>query len=312
MIENELKPMDLGGLIDKTFRLIIANMKNFLKIFWVFFGITMGIALILAALVVGIVLYYNGFEKGLSELPFAMTQGGMLPALAIGIPVFIVLFVVLIIVSLIYYGMTFDLYIKAFLGQEWDFKRSFDSSKSKIGTIFATSMLSSLIMIGGIFLCCIGMFIFAIFLSFAFPIIMYEERKATDAISRSFNLVKGNFWFILVAELIIGLILSAISAVLQVFSFAIGGLAPFIEKGGDINVGVLTAFIVIVILFIVATIVLSIISSAIQTAFFVILYFNERIKQENFGVEKLAETMISDMETSTDENSSIIKDDKDE
>ena len=47
----------------------------------------------------------------------------------------------IIFIAIIFTGMIYDIFIKSFIGEDWDFKLSYKYIKSKFWTIFGTYIL---------------------------------------------------------------------------------------------------------------------------------------------------------------------------
>jgi glycerophosphoryl diester phosphodiesterase family protein len=108
---------------------------------------------------------------------------------------------------------------QATVGDPVDVEQSYRWALSRVGAVFVVALLSFLIILGGLILFIIPGIIFSIMLAVAIPALVIEDKRGTDAISRSWNLVKGHFWHVLVVIIVAGLITSIISGILS----AIGG-----------------------------------------------------------------------------------------
>ena len=81
----------------------------------------------------------------------------------------------------------------------------------RLWSVILVSLLVGLIVAVGFVLLVIPGIIFLVFLSMSIPVLIVEGRRGTEAMGRSWNLVKGPFWHalgvIVVAALIVGIIL---------------------------------------------------------------------------------------------------------
>lgn len=108
---------------------------------------------------------------------------------------------------------------QAIVGDPVDVKASYQWGMRKIGPVMWISILSGLIVFGGFLLFIIPGIIFAVFLTVAIPALVVENQRGTGALSRSWNLVKGSWWFVLGFVVVTGIIASVVGGILG----AIGG-----------------------------------------------------------------------------------------
>jgi hypothetical protein len=106
---------------------------------------------------------------------------------------------------------------QATIGDPVDTEASYRYGFKRLGSVILVSVLVGLAVLGGLILLVIPGLIFGVLLSVSIPALIVENRRGTDAMSRSWNLVKGHFWHavgvIIVAGLITGFVGGAIGAV---------------------------------------------------------------------------------------------------
>lgn len=106
---------------------------------------------------------------------------------------------------------------QATIGDPVDTEASYRYGLRRLGSVLLVSLLVGLAVLGGFILLVIPGIIFLVFLSVSIPALVVENRRGTDAMSRSWNLVKGHAWHafgvIFVAGLITGVIGGAIGAI---------------------------------------------------------------------------------------------------
>lgn len=106
---------------------------------------------------------------------------------------------------------------QATIGDPVDPEASYRYGFKRLGSVLLVSLLVGLAVLGGFILLVIPGIIFLVFLSVSIPALVVENRRGTDAMSRSWNLVKGHAWHalgvIVVAGLITGVIGGAIGAI---------------------------------------------------------------------------------------------------
>ena len=286
MTKEELKPMDLGAILDKTFRITFSNMKKYIKVFLMYFGVLFGITLLVFAIVIGFFIATGFSFENFSEpeilVPFLLTI----------IPVSIIALIIIIFIAIIFTGMIYDIFAKSFIGEDWDFKSSFKYAKSKFWTIFLAGFLCFFIIIGGYLMCCIGVFPMLALISLVLPVIIYEKENATGSISRSFKLVSYSFWRVFGSVLLFTIIVQALSLVFQIGFQFLPLMIQSLNSGRNIQMIIFISILSIItyILYLAYTI----LASALSAAFYVLIFFNQKIKHENFGVEFLANSITAD------------------
>jgi glycerophosphoryl diester phosphodiesterase family protein len=108
---------------------------------------------------------------------------------------------------------------QAVIGDPVDPEASYRYGFRRFGSVLLVSFLAGLIILVGIILLVIPGLIFAVFLAVAIPALVIENKRGTDALGRSWNLVKGSFWHVLGTVIVAGLIGGIVSSVIG----AIGG-----------------------------------------------------------------------------------------
>ena len=108
---------------------------------------------------------------------------------------------------------------QATIGDPVDPQESYRYGFKRLGSVILVSVLVGLAVIGGLILLVIPGLIFLFFLSVSVPVLIVENRRGTDAMSRSWNLVKGHFWHVVGVLVVAGIIAGIVSSILG----AIGG-----------------------------------------------------------------------------------------
>jgi hypothetical protein len=283
---DELKPMDLGKLLDRTFKMTFSNFRKNIKLFLIFTGIFFG-TLVLFTLI-GVVYYF--FNKGLFEN--LSDPSGFLPLLPVLIPVILIFTIIMTVVSIFYNGMLFDVFIKSFLGKDWNIKDSFLFIRQKFFTIFVSGILCFFVLVGGILMCFIGVIPMSVFICLVLPAILFENKSITGSVSRSFKLVSYSFWSILGYSILLNIIISFGASILQYVFVGIFGLLSFLYKNDYGNMTFITLMIVFAVVFIIFYLVLCLIIYALNSAFYILIFFNQKIKFENFGIEMMTNSII--------------------
>ncbi|HPO49154.1 MAG TPA: glycerophosphoryl diester phosphodiesterase membrane domain-containing protein [Spirochaetota bacterium] len=290
---NGLEPMDFSGVFDKTFKLTIAGIKPYMKLFFIFFGISMIFVAIFCGAAVWVVMTNEGLLSRLKDMPYVMRDMPGIKQLTTIIPIFFVSLLIIVVISCIFLFMSYDLFSKIFTGEYWDIKNSFRIAKTKIFQTIGVQFFSLLAAFAGLLFCFIGVIPAMVFISLALPAMVYENTGVSGAFKRSLELVKNDFWVILVQIFILQLILSFFNGFLQIFSFIFTSFAPNLAKGDFSSLNATIVFIALAIFLVILTAV-ALFSSAFSVSFYVSVYFNQRIKKENFGREKANEELIRD------------------
>jgi hypothetical protein len=106
---------------------------------------------------------------------------------------------------------------QATIGDPVDVEASYRYGLKRLWSVILVSILVGLVVAGGFILLVIPGIIFLVFLSVSIPVLIVEGRRGTQAMGRSWNLVKGNFWHafgvIVVAAIIVGIISGIIGAI---------------------------------------------------------------------------------------------------
>ncbi len=292
-MENNIKKMNITELIDRAFRMSFSCLKSYLKIY----GILVLIYLVLAAaavLFLAIFIGFNNFDTitGLFSDPESFFRSNIItPDFSI-IGAFSIVFVIFGILALVinsyYTGISLDMFIKSFRGEQWTYRESFEMVKSKIGSIIGASFLTILLVFAGVLACCIGYIPMMALVSLTLTALVFENLKAGTAVSRSFKLVGYSFWGVLGAWSLYFLIYIGVSMISGSLSLVLFQLSSAVSGMLNITIPSFTVTIIAQII----QICIGFIFSAFALSFNVCIYFNQKIKYENYGVESLVQDMV--------------------
>jgi hypothetical protein len=296
-MDNEnLKPLDFGGIFDRTFRLTFSNLLKNIYIFAIYLAIGIAALLVIAGIAAFLIFSkkidpdFLTMISSFRTFDFSGLQDSfrqILQILISLIPVFIVFMIFFIIVQIFYLGIVNDIFIKSITGESWDLKTSFALVAKKFWTLTGAAFICVFIVIGGLCLCCVGVFPAVIISSLVCPLILFENLKVTSSISRSFKMISLDFWPSVGTYIVCYLIILAIN---YGSSFIIGifaGLSNFFFKSQDTN-DVYFHLIIQNLIIYILMIPVSIFVQALQISFFNVLFFNLKVKFENYGVEMMA------------------------
>jgi hypothetical protein len=311
-MSSELKPMGVGSIFDRTFRLSFGKFKDVFKINLLFFAV---ILVLTGAIVAYFVLSKSSFDfqslldlENMENTKLATTMMAILPAIA---GVSLIGFVILLITGTYYSGLMNHLFTQSFMGEKWTLRDSFKKVSGKLGSllfsilpalgIFIAALIGAVIVIAlltlllkivgiviGYTLLIIVFLYIAIAYSFICPIIIYENLPGGQAVLRSFKLVSYSIWKLIGSYLLEFLLMMVITLL---FSFAFGFLTSIFGTGifaSDASLPMIIALCV----FCVFYILLELFIIAFYNAFTVSVFFNQKIVKEGFGVENMVQNFV--------------------
>lgn len=287
------EPITIGKIVDYSFKLVFSNLKNILKVFGIFVGITIGLFFIFG---LGIFFFIKDSHLSFNkDFPYFMENPNLINLIIIGIVVGTIFVIVILVISLFYSIMLFDIFIKGFMGEIWALRESFEIARKKFFSTLLLSFLGSLMVFGGFLLCCIGIFPVSTLIMFAFPALLFENLSGTRSISRSIELVTKDFWTTFGYYMLLFAIIMALSVIYQIFASVVQVFLPlFLKDIKEFNYTTLFPVIVVFIVFFIINMIYTLFTNAFTMAYYVLLYFNQRIKYENFGIERLTEHIPDD------------------
>lgn len=122
-----------------------------------------------------------------------------------------------VLISALLQAATVRAAAQATIGDRVDVDASYRYGFKRLWSVILVSLLVGLIVAAGFILLVIPGIIFLVLLSVSIPVLIVEGRRGTEAMGRSWNLVKGHFWHvlgvILVAALIVGLVSGLIGSI---------------------------------------------------------------------------------------------------
>jgi hypothetical protein len=182
-----IRPRTLGEILSEAFRIYRENAANLLVI-------------------VAVVVVPLSFISAVAVRLFDVTVTAVIIGAAIGVIIWAILQAAMLRGA-----------AQATIGDPVDIEASYRWGLSRFGSVLLVAVLVGIVVGVGFLLLIIPGFIFLVFLSVSEPALIVENRRGTEAMSRSWNLVRGHFWHalvvILVAAIITGVIQGIISAV---------------------------------------------------------------------------------------------------
>jgi hypothetical protein len=105
------------------------------------------------------------------------------------------------------------------IGDRVDIDASYKWGFARFGSVLLISILVGLAVLGGLILLIIPGLIFMVMFAVAIPALVVENLRGTDAMSRSWNLVKGHFWHAVGVIILAAIITAVVGGIIG----AIGG-----------------------------------------------------------------------------------------
>ncbi len=210
-------PKTLGDVLSTAFDLYKANAATFLQI----------VAIVVIPLTFVQYLLTDVAFKNTASLTINQETGEISGGSSFGRGI-LILIVAGVIGYLIQYLVTGAITRSAagsLVGMKIDVGESYRYAFKRLAGLILVAILIALAVGVGLILLIIPGLIFAVFFSVAIPAFVIEHRKGTEALSRSWNLVRGSFWHVLGVIFVAGLLAAVVSGILG----AIGGTSFFLS-----------------------------------------------------------------------------------
>lgn len=317
---KELEPITLGKNIDLSFRNTFKKFKQVIIVTLIYMA-----AAVASFIPVGIAIYMNFFELEslFSYGDFDQFDSilGIFSTIPTGIIFSWIITILLIsISSLVWTATLYTLKSKLYLEMDITITDALSIVKEKLFKLIGVGIIISLIMgvlmtpaflmmfnlfsssfdnfryglIGGLFsvffLTWIAIGVISIFFAFAYIATISEEHTSFSAISRSFNLVKMDFFKVLGNLFVAGLIMYGISMISSIPNsiiqqLVLRDLMPFYSGTGDVlRIGTI---VIGGLVYILISMTVSMISNSFYFSFISILFYDFKVRYEGWGIEKM-------------------------
>jgi len=237
-----MKPRDLGDIVGETFKIY---RRNFLR-------------LIAIVAIIEVILGILGYLLTLPAIAITGANASLAP--------FVLIIIILVVCSIVGYAMMEGALIHAVsehsLGQTINIGRAYGFAWRRLGAMIGAEILAGLALLG-MAITIVGIpfaIYFGVRWAFIWQTALVEGVSPRAALSRSSDLVKGNWWRVVGIMFVVGIIAGAISWVLGL----ILGLIPV--------VGEIIGTILITPIFITAA---------------TLLYYDLRVRREGYNLEKM-------------------------
>ena len=182
-----------------------------------------------------------------------------------------------VLASILAWAACFKAVADGYLGREASVGTSLRFGLPKIPRLFGLSIVAGVLIVIGLILIIIPGLVLMTFLSLAVPALLFERIGVFGSIGRSFELVSGRFWSILLLMIVTILALLVVSFV---FGLLLGGIGVAVSEDSE-AVGAAVTFV--------AAVIATAITTPIFAAIISVLYFDQRVRKEGFDLQLLAE-----------------------
>lgn len=305
-----LRPLTLGDLLGASFRVLRRNPRPMLGISLLLYG---GVFLLTSLVVGGIILWAVGRVSNASaqDQDDILLGSTVIGGLSLLLPT-----AASIIVQSVVQGVVAIEIARATLGEKLRASQLWRAARGRVAPLIAWSALVSVAtlvgvgliatlvillaaagstasIIASILLALLGLaggvvvsFWLSTKLAFVPSVLMLERLTFRGAIARSWRMTRGTFWRILGVQLLVTLIVQAVSGVVTQPLGVISGISAGLvdpTQGGDVS-GVVSALIVPVIA-VGVTFVFSAVALVIQSANASLLYVDTRMRREGLDLD---------------------------
>ena len=193
--QGGIPPKTLGEILSAAFNIYKANASQLILIV----AVVVAPLSLVSAVFSGVVFDYAG--RGLGVFLLVGAIGALIAVL----------------ISAVLQAAILRAAAQATIGDPVDVEASYRYGLKRLWSVILVSILVGLVVAVGFILLVIPGIIFLVFLSVSIPVLIVEGRRGTEAMGRSWNLVKGHFWHafavIVVAAVIVGIISGIIGAI---------------------------------------------------------------------------------------------------
>ena len=182
-----------------------------------------------------------------------------------------------VLASILAWAACFKAVADGYLGREASVGTSLRFGLPKIPRLFGLSIVAGVLIVIGLILIIIPGLVLMTFLSLAVPALLFERIGVFGSIGRSFELVSGRFWSILLLMIVT---IMALLVVSFVFGLLLGGIGVAVAEDSE-AVGAAVTFV--------AAVIATAITTPIFAAIISVLYFDQRVRKEGFDLQLLAE-----------------------
>jgi len=208
-----LRPRMLGEILSGAFEIYKNNAAELLAIV-----AAVVVPLSLIGAVLGEVVS-SGAESSVDEFGNVQIESEGLFLALLG---FLIVVVILILISAVLQAAIIRAAAFATIGDPVDVKASYRWGFQRFGSVFLVAILVGLAVAAGLFVFLIGALIVATFLYVSIPALVVENRRGTQALKRSWQLVSANFGHALLVIIVTFVIVAIIQGIIGGIGGALG------------------------------------------------------------------------------------------
>jgi hypothetical protein len=217
--QGGIPPKTLGEILSAAFNVYRANASKLLLVVAL---VVVPLSLV-GAVFFGVVFAPERIEVGSPGTGVVVDDVGR--SLGANLLVASIAALIAIIISAVLQAALLRAAAQATIGDPVDVEASYRYGFRRLGSVILLSLLVGLIVAVGFILLFVPGVIFLVFLSASIPVLIVENRRGTEALGRSWELVRGHFWHALVVILVAALIVGVVSGIIG----AIGGTNWFVR-----------------------------------------------------------------------------------
>ena len=270
MAAQELRPMKIGDILDVTFRLYRQRFFTFLLIALVVY---VPYALLMASfspfeVAPQPVIPREGAPNEVQFQELSLAMGANATAMVLqfcGMAVFLIILIPLCSAALV------QNISASYLGENLSAGQSYARAAPRLLGLIGTQILVGLVVLVGFILCLVPGIIFSLWFLVIAPVVILEGKAGPSAMGRSRELMRGNLDKGFILAFVVGILSFIIAWALGMLT----ALVPWLHPAAAVFVQNLVQAIIV----------------PIQTAPWILLYYDLRIRKEAFDLQKLAETL---------------------
>jgi hypothetical protein len=263
-----LRPLGVGEIIDAALKIYRARFVTMLKAVAVVV-IPVQLLNVIVVLSLPTTTTTTSTSNGFTTTSSSSGNGGA------AVAALLVLFVVSIVSTFLASAVCLKVVTDAYLGTVTGWRESLRFGMSKLFSVLWIAFLS----VGGVFigtLLCIapGIWLYVAWAT-AIPALLVEGSRGTKALRRSFNLVRGRWWPTFGALIVAGLITSAVTFGLTIFTI------PLLVSGASYTTTQVASAI--------ARAIAVVLTTPFSAAVTALIYFELRVRKEGFDLALMAQ-----------------------
>jgi len=295
MYSQRFEPMSVGQILDGAFKLYQRNFVRFIAIVAVAY-VPVGLVSSMGKSIAGIGGPQTSFMVNSSSDSDSYSSDGTVYSrgsersdpgrVILGLLIFIIGMILAVFAYYLCAGALTKSISEAYLGNNVTVGEAYEFVWPKLWSLIGATLLVGAVVMLGMFLFIVPGIIFSLWYALTAEVVVLENRRAIEGMTRSKSLTSGNLGKVFVVGLVAGLVTLVI---VMVTSWPIGMIAGMLAK---------TSPTVSTLLIEAGSVAGNVLALPITTAASILLYYDLRIRKEGFDLEMLAR----DLHTPKDKN----------